>query len=91
MVKFETLSSWVGPLYVYSSVYGYRIFGATYCLHLKGIIHIYSVDGGSVLHKASVIATKTRHVVIQKLMIKKKYEVRIVSWNSQLATLCTVM
>jgi hypothetical protein len=86
VVKFKT---WVVPLY--SSVCGYRSFGAPYCLHPQSVIQVYSVDGGSVLHKASVIANKTRHVIIQKLIIKecyllfcrRQYEGRIMSRNSQ--------
>jgi hypothetical protein len=74
-------------------------FWKTYRLHPQSVIHFCSVDGGSVFPSSSVVANKTRYIVIQKLIIKKcylsfylrQYESRIVSWNSQQATVCPVM
>jgi len=87
VVKFKTLYSWVGPLC--RSVCGYRGFGTTYCHHPQIITQVYSEDGGSMLHKASVITNKTGHGIIQKLIkyiflpfYRRQYEGRIVSRNS---------
>jgi len=71
----------------------YRSFGTPCCLHPQSVIQVYSVDGGSVLHKASVIANRTRHVIIQKLIIVKKMLFAVLSatiWRSNYESELTI-